>query len=394
MRSFTDVCKVVISEPVIAVSITAPEVVDDATYSFTVKMENKGKIAVSVSGKWAVGSVSGKIEDTRQQLEPGDVRLFTQEFRVSQNEVIQVVLANIGTYTLPVRYCKGADFEVTDITHEPIFYPMQAGTVSIQVRNKGTRVGKATLRLKVLDVVDEESHIWLMPGEVGTFSCSVRFDDDLEAGTYTGRIKVLIDDKVISAADVRFVLDGIKINVDTRLDKWYYNNGDIARLMLSVENKGMGTIALQARVQEQIKVFEIEEKGSVTVVFDIPVDNGLEKLQYGIYTLSNRAVYLNSCYLRHGEGMVIVPEKDVYLAGATMSLTVITHETGTLSLWWMDDAKSYSINGTSTVLLKVPEGILSRSYPLRWEFSDKSGSLLIDVKGLEICVVDAEFLED
>lgn len=265
--------------------------------------------------------------------------------------------------------------------------------MSIQVRNKGTMVGKATLRLKVLDMVDEENHIWLMPGEVGTFSCSVRFDDDLEAGTYTGRMEVLIDDKVIVAGDVRFVLDGIKIKVDTRLDKWYYNKGDIAGLMLLVENKGAGTIALQAKVQEQIKAFEIKESGLATLVFDIPVDNGLEKLQYGIYTLSNRAVYLNACYLRQGEGLVIVPEKDVYLAGATMSLIIIAHETGTLTLWWMDDTKSYTINGTSTVLLKVPEEILSGSYPLRWEFNDKSGSLSIDVKGLEIQVVDAEFFE-
>ena len=389
--SFTDACEVVVGEPAMDVRITAPEVVDDGTYSLTVRIENKGKIAVPVQGKWTIGNADGWIENIN--LEPGVVRLFTQEFKINQNEVIQVVLANVGTYTLPVRYYKGAVVEVTGITNEPIFYPMQAGTVSIQVRNKGTMVGKVTLRLKVLDMVDEESHIWLMPDEVGTFSYSVRFDDDLEAGTYTGRMEVLIDDKVIGAGDVRFVLDGIKINVDTRLDKWYYNKGDIARLMLLVENKGAGTIALQAKVQEQIKAFEIKESGSATLVFDIPVDNGLENLQYGIYTLSNRAVYLNACYLRQGEGMVIVPEKDVYLAGATMSLMVITHETGTLSLWWMDDAKSYMINGTSTMLLKVPEEILSGSYPFRWEFNDKSGSLSIDVKGLEIQVVDAEFFE-
>lgn len=101
------------------VRITAPEVVDDATYSLTVRIENKGKIAVPVQGKWAVGNAGGRIENSN--LEPGVVRLFTQEFKISQNEVIQVVLANVGTYTLPVRYCKGADFEVTGITNEPIF---------------------------------------------------------------------------------------------------------------------------------------------------------------------------------------------------------------------------------------------------------------------------------
>lgn len=83
---------------------------------------------------------------------------------------------------------------------------------------------------------------------------------------------------------------------------------------------------------------------------------------------------------------MIVPEMDMYLAGATMSLTIISLEQGTLSLCWFGDTGSYTINGSRTVLLKMPEGILSGSYPLKWRFGDRCGSLTVDVKGLEVDV--------
>lgn len=56
--------------------------------------------------------------------------------------------------------------------------------------------------------------------------------------------------------------------------------------MLLIENKGMGTITLQTRV------FEIGTAGTGSIIFDVPLDKGIDKLQYGIYTLSNWALYL------------------------------------------------------------------------------------------------------
>ncbi len=363
------------------------------------RIENKGKVAVPVMGKWAVNSgdsiTNGTIgEALSLVLKPGEVRLLTQEFRINCDAIILVVLTDIGTYTLPIQYSQCADIMITDIITEPAFYSGQTGTISVQIKNNGTRVGKACIRLKLLDMIHEEKQMWLMPGETGTLSCGVNFENDLESGTYTASLELWQDERIVNIKDIVLILTGIRINVAAKWDKIWYNSGDVSKLMLLIENNGMGTITLQARVQEQTRMFEIGTTGTSNIIFDVHVDNVLDKLQYGIYTLSNRALYLDACYLRKGyEGLVIVPEMGMYLAGATMSLTIIAPEQGTLSLYWFENTGSYTINGTRTVLLKVPEGLLSGSYPLKWGFGDRCGNLTIDVKGLEVQVNDTDISE-
>ncbi|MFH1961626.1 MAG: peptidoglycan DD-metalloendopeptidase family protein [bacterium] len=399
--SFTDACEVVVGEPMVAVGIAAPEMVDDGTHSFTVRMENKGKAAVLIKGEWSVGSVGGKIgEVSPLVLEPGGVKLFTQEFRISRDEMILVVLTNIGTYTLPVRYCPCADFVITDVITEPVFYSGKKGTVSVRIKNNGTRVGKITARLKLLDVADEEKQVWLMSDEVGTLSFGVGFDDDIEAGTYTGRIELLIDDTVIGAADVRFVLYGIRIDVAAGLDKEAYAEGDMATLTLTVTNlsdASLGTLSLSARVKFNdycnTATFTLPASQCSLLTFNLPIHHSGQKLSYGIYSKDNRSIWLDGVYIRQAGTLTIIPDRQVYNQGGTVTLTIILQEAGTVSLTTPVEPAAgtivFSEAGNKTFAFHLPTQMLSGSYLINAEFGTQNAECNIDVRGIETVIKEA-----
>jgi hypothetical protein len=285
----------------------------------------------------------------------------------------------------------------------------EEGTITVGIKNVGNAVGEAKVKVKLLDLLDEEKVVWLKPEEVGTLNFRLQVPDDFEGGTHSlgarcewsGASGERLATETLSL--VRIV--GIKLNVVAELDKEYYEEGEMATLTLTVTNLSdisLGTLNLSAKV----KFNEYVATPTFTLLptpyyllltfTNLPITHSNQKLNFGIYSKDERAIWLDAIYVREKGTLTIITDKQVYLQGETVTLTVILQEPGTVSLTVPGEPATATLvfngAGSQTFAFKLPAQMLTGSYDAHYLLLPTSYfSLPIDVQGIGAVVKEARF---
>lgn len=116
---------------------------------------------------------------------------------------------------------------------------------------------------------------------------------------------------------------------------------------------------------------------------------------YGIYTQgTNRAIWLNSILLK--DKQIILTDKNQYLEGETVTLTIIPDIAGTLTtLYTYFGHQPYQIitqphyiEGTQTFLFQLPNLLPGGSYFIYYVFNSVLDVISFDVVGTEVKIID------
>ncbi|MEW6620856.1 MAG: T9SS type A sorting domain-containing protein, partial [bacterium] len=300
------------------------------------------------------------------------------------------------------------NFEILDVSHLELTVGKE-GTITVVVKNIGSAMGEAKVKVKLLDLLDEEQVIWLDPEEMGTLNFRLAVPSDFENGTYTG---VSSEQWSMSSKEFSVKIVGIKIDVEAELDKECYEEGELATFTLKVTNLSdvsLGTLNLSAKVKFNdyagSQTFQISEFSLLS--FNLPIHHTGQKLQFGIYSGNERAIWLDAIYVRPKGTITVISDKQIYHQGETASLTIISQEAGTVSLITPGEPASWTIvfseAGSQTFAFNLPAQMLSGTYYLYYvQENSKSQipnypipqfpnySLLpIDVRGIEAVIKGA-----
>ncbi|MFH1859710.1 MAG: Ig-like domain-containing protein [bacterium] len=249
------------------------------------------------------------------------------------------------------------------------------GTITLKVRNNGSGEGNVWVQLKIADIINETKPIWIKPKDFGSVSFSISIPDDLEDRDYSAYI-ILKTEKgeEILERIMPFQVSGIKIAVNAGLDKMLYSTGEMATFTISVSNLNPQVLPdMYAKIQsngyESIATFTLTA-ATTTLIFRVPVSLDGRKLFYGIYMASGRSIYLNTSYIYQMKDVVnVYADKQVFKAGATITLTAVSLVQGTLTITDIEGTeKSYFTDGTTTVEFKLPEVLTSGTYRFSYTF--------------------------
>ncbi|MEW6104101.1 MAG: hypothetical protein AB1630_09895, partial [bacterium] len=260
------------------------------------------------------------------------------------------------------------------------------GTITFVINNRGWTSGKKDIFFSFLEF-SEKRGVFLERGSSCTLEFAFFIDDDLAAGTYTGYLRI---DELHSFP---LYLKGWEIGVETSLDRKWYNEGDIATLTITINNKNglTGSLSTIFRLagEEKIDEFELASKGSHSSIFSFhPLFD--KKIFFGIYTKTGRGLWLDSVYLRKQEDVAIRLLKDVFAPGELVLMEI--EGEGSLTLFTPGSPPYFHFNhllkGTASFFL--PPNMKSGTYYITWESNTKSGKLPFDVKGYEVVMLGIE----
>ncbi|MEW6608435.1 MAG: T9SS type A sorting domain-containing protein, partial [bacterium] len=281
------------------------------------------------------------------------------------------------------------------------------GTVTVAICNVGNAVGEAKVKVKLLDIVDEERVLWLAPEEIGIMTFRLQVPTDFENGTYTGvassQWSVVSEEREV-AEEFLVRIVGIRLNVETSMDKGYYEEDEMATLTIGVTNLSdvaIGTLNLSAKVRfnsyEATQTFSLEPSTSTQLIFQIPIHHNGQKLNFGIYSENERAIWLDAIYVREKGSMTIISDKQVYNQGETVTLTIISQEQGTVSLSTPGEPATWTIEfnqpGSQTFTFKLPSPMLTGTYYLYYYslLSTFYSLLPLDVRGISGVIKEVRF---
>jgi hypothetical protein len=267
-----------------------------------------------------------------------------------------------------------------------VYQPGQLVTMKFAVKNTGVVEGKAGTNLKVLDMEDESHAFWIAPGMEMPDSFTFQIPDDYPDGEYKAQFSL---NGVVS--EIPFTVSGIKLIVTATLDKPIYSPGETAVLTLDITNQSTLNPAAYCAARsgggEDRVDFTLQSRQ--TMQLRIPVDaNASDRIAYGIYHASGRAIYLNTIYLRIMNGPVgLYTNKTVYLPGDTVLATCVALQSGDFSAstnTGFDTA--FALIGTANFSFVLPGVMASGSYTIRYQLGEYSGDCYFDVAGYSVKV--------
>ena len=277
------------------------------------------------------------------------------------------------------------EFIVTSILPANLNFTIgQSVIVTFVVENIGGTEGEATMKLRMPDFEDKNT-TWIRPGEEENTSFSFTIPDDLEEKSYKGIYELNGERE-----EFAFFVQGAKISVDASLDKPLYEEGETAIFTLTIINERGFDLSLNARVQlgeyEQVKHFNLTDLESL--IFNVPTSFNGQKLFYGIYMGSGRALYLNSMYIQKKEDIItLYTDKQVYSIGDKVRISVDATKTGTLNITAPGFTTSVLVTGTTTLQFTLPE-LRSGTYYIDYTFDGFSSSYPFDVIGYFARIVE------
>lgn len=271
-------------------------------------------------------------------------------------------------------------------------------TMSIELVNTGNIEGE--VEVKLADLIDDTPQkLKLTPGQTGLVDIAVYVDEDITDGDYpvviSGKWKGL-DGEEGTTTNMTVHIAGIKLEVHHSIDKDYYEMGQTATLTLDIINQSLfGTLSLSANVRykdydESIPFLLI---GTQSLGFAFKFLGADERIFYGIYTDTNRAVFLNSILLKAEGTLTIWTGKSVYNEGETVQLTVILQEPGTVNLTLPGEPATatcvFTEVGSQSVTFQLPVLMPGGTYYVKAEYErlkPELQSLLfpIDVTGTDV----------
>jgi methionine-rich copper-binding protein CopC len=290
------------------------------------------------------------------------------------------------------------------LTQLPPYQTVPAGgeaTMAFRVKNSGNQEGAFDLSFKADDLLDATRTEWLKPGEEKEIAFSLQTATDLEEkdyfAAYTLRQQGL---GIRERGMVKYHVSGINIEVVASLDKTGYREGESAVLTLTVTDRDGG---IAPNIFARVNYAGYEEKreftlnGSQTLSFAVPLSaiTG-EKLFYGIYHQSGRSIHLNTIYIHKADGLLTVTtDKQVYLPGETVSVSLAGSAAGDLSLTGPGDFReTFAFAGSATRSFVLPDTMTAGTYTLSYTLADPSGGAVsgaspFDVAGIQVKVKEA-----
>lgn len=296
----------------------------------------------------------------------------------------------------------GPALTISQLPASPSYAAGSIGALSFHVKNTGDQVGQANLNLKVMDVLDKTETVSLKPGDDIEIPFSFGLPDDLETNDYfadytltTGNSQVVLD-----KGQVKFHIDGIKVDVQASTDKTQYNTGDTAVLTINVNNTNAGAVYnLFARVNyagyESRQDFTVSD--NYTATFNVPLTaiTG-EKLFYGIYDETGRSIYLNSLYIyQAGQNINVSLDKQVYNPGDVVTATITGQSSGSLTLTAPNYSSTVNFSGNANVSFTLPSPMTAGTYGLTYQLNAADGSVIasrgtpFDVNGYQVKVPES-----
>ena len=275
------------------------------------------------------------------------------------------------------------EFVVTELPSNLNLTCGQEVTWTFKVGNIGGAEGEAHLYLMLPDW-EETNFTWVRPGQEEEIAFSFIVPDDLEEKEYKAIYEL---DGVRD--EFTFFVHGAKVSVNAALDKALYEEGETAILTLTVTNECDFDLSLYARVKldeyEEVRPFDLVD--SETLVFNVPVTFNGNKLFYGIYMESGRALYLNALYIHQRQIITLYTDKQVYLTGETATIFVETTESGTLSITAPGYSTELELDGSTTLKFTIPE-LRSGTYYIEYTFDGFSSSYPFDVIGYSARIIE------
>ncbi|MBU1146811.1 MAG: hypothetical protein KKD11_00455 [Candidatus Omnitrophica bacterium] len=217
--------------------------------------------------------------------------------------------------------------------------------------NEGNAGGPCQFDFKFMDLFSQSASAFLEPGNEKELEFEFLLPVDLEEGLYKAEYTYSGEKQ-----SVNFKILGVKIDAAPEL------KGNVFKL--NIENKGsMKKIDLFAEIRcgsyEEKKEFSLVN--TKDLIFNVPQVSGQDKIYYGIYFSSGKALYLDS-YLLSSQEEELCPIKIIKAA--------CDREGDTIKLEWKIDAQdqisvelALDLAGPDGQLRKLPMGNL-RSCPL------------------------------
>jgi len=218
----------------------------------------------------------------------------------------------------PLEPARSPDIKISYLEDESLAF--KAGEKSrfrFKAVNQGNAIGKCEIDFKFKDLFDYGINEFLEPDTEKDLVFEFLIPDDMEEGTYQAEY-TFEDRKYI----VNFRINGIKVEVNAM----YKDN----IFKIKIENKSLLenlNLFVEARCGgfEERKTFVLNEKEEL--IFDIKETEGEDKIYYGIYFVSGKAIYLNSFLLEDVDEpdiffkiMEVDSDKDDYEAGDKVQL--------------------------------------------------------------------------
>ena len=274
-----------------------------------------------------------------------------------------------------------------------------ASTASLRfvLRNTGDQNAWGRFRFEVFDE-RREAPFDLAPGAESEAIFEIVLDYDVEQKVYPGRYAIAVEGSPEQSGPVSFTVNGIALAAEVSLDKEAYSDGDTAHLTFDITNArpGLGTdylVRLHYAGFEEVRRVTVAD--AATFVFDIPLPQVTgEPLFLGISHPDGRSLYINTLHIRRADALATVTlDQQVYLPGASVTITTTAASAGTLTLSAPGYSETIALSGPVTRTFTLPGDLPGGTYFVSWSFGGSagsaSGSVPFDVAGLRVRVFEA-----
>jgi len=306
-------------------------------------------------------------------------------FNLTKGAHILKYISPFEEVNVTINILSPPDFVITSIYPADMeFLIGENVTITFEVENVGGTEGEATIRLLMPDFEDT-NRTWIRPGERENISFRFKMPDDLEERRYKGIYEI-----EGRRGEFYFFVYGANISVNASLDKNLYEENETAILILNITNECPLNLSLYARVKlggyEEVKHFNLTD--FKTLKFYVPVHFNGQKLFYGIYMESGRALYLNAMYVHKKEIISLYTDKQVYNAGENVTIFVETTESGILNITAPGFNKSMFLTGSAVIEFELPKELRSGTYYIDYTFDNFSAAYPFDVIGYSARILE------
>ena len=289
------------------------------------------------------------------------------------------------------------DFCLVSVPDALSFDVGQQATVNIALKNRGAVGGMAEVSLDCGDIVDQTQTMWLDAGEERQLTFSFIVADDLWERDYTAMVELRnLESGLSLVSEIPLHINGYNVSVSASLDKDLYSEGEIAKLTLDITNGNpQFTPTIFGKVvfndySQTTPPFVLEIASSLE--FDVPVHFSGQKISYGIYTESGRALYLNSIYIyEKGEIVSLLTDKQVYNMGEQITVVIMPETTGYFEISAPNCVTGLALSTTEQFDLSwnLPQEMVSGTNSIEYSLADVEGSHRFDVIGYSLRILEA-----
>jgi len=281
------------------------------------------------------------------------------------------------------------------------YVPGDNATLFLTLENAGGAAALEEITLSVPGILEVVEQVYLDPGEIWQDNISFVVPYDLNADEY--ELEYLIGNYT---GELNLKVFGANVSVDVLTDRDYYTPDENATITFDIENKGMTLDNSWLKVglsgTENVVYFNLSaaEKKNITVV--VPAPDTSQKLFWGVYQSSGRAIILGDHYLgvKPDGAVFLQTDKSIYVPGDVVTLYAEINsstylENATLDIGSNMFSTEETFSGEIISMqwnFTIPEDTRTDSYPVSYllESSNISeyGSISFDVRGYS-----ARFLE-